>query len=328
MTAPPPAPSAPLWRRAVGVLQRLRSPSPRVRAALLVLALVVVAVGLTAAVRALDLRAEQLRWGPLVVAALVISPVTLAANAAELRLAVAVVAPRGRSMPWGTAGRTVVAATIANLLPLPAGALLRVEAVRRVGVGVATATGTNLVAAGLWVAAGMGIAGTAALPSRPAAGLSGIGLALLATTVSILLARRIGTPRWGRPTATLAALELATALLHGVRLWLVLVALGVPATLRQVLVLGAAAPLAAAAGVFPSGLGLAEGLTALLAPIAALPAAAGFLATALGRVVGLSATALLALAFGAGAVREVVADARARAAAEEDPAEGVRSPDP
>jgi hypothetical protein len=210
-----------------------------------------------------------------------------------------------------------VAATFANLLPLPAGAILRVEAVRRVGVGVGAATGTNLVAAGLWVAAGMGIAGGAALRSRPTAGALGVGLALLAVATSVVLARRVGTDRWARPTLALAGLELATALLHGARLWLVLVALGVPATLRQALVLGAAAPLAAAAGVFPSGLGLAEGLTALLAPVAALPAAAGFLATALGRVVGLAATAVLALVFGAGAIREAVTEARSRAAAGE-----------
>jgi hypothetical protein len=314
----PRSPATTGWRRVVAALKRVRSPAPQVRAVLLVVAVVAVGVGLAYAVRALDVRPDQLRWGPLVVAALVVSPLTLAANAAELRLAAAVVAPPGRTMPWGTAGRTVVAATVANLLPLPAGALLRVEAVRRVGVGVAPATGTNLVAAGLWVAAGMGIAGVAALTSRPAAGLLGIGLAVVAVAVSVVLAHRIGTPGWRRPTAALVALELGTALLHGARLWLVLVALGVPATLRQALVLGAAAPLAAAAGVFPSGLGLAEGLTALLAPVAALPAAAGFLATALGRVVGLTATGVVAFAFGAGAVREAVSDARARAATGEE----------
>jgi hypothetical protein len=69
---------------------------------------------------------------------------------------------------------------------------------------------------------------------------------------------------------------------HGLRLWLVLLALGVEVSVRQGLALGAAAPLAAAAGVFPSGLGLAEALTAVIAPIVALPAAAGFAATALG----------------------------------------------
>jgi hypothetical protein len=294
----------------------------------MVVALVAVVVGLTYAVRALDVSADQLRWGPLVVAALVVSPLTVLANAAELRLTAALVAPAGRTLAWGTAARTVVAATVANLLPLPAGAILRVEAVRRVGVGVGAATGSNLVAAGLWVAAGIGIAAVAALPTRPAAGLVGVALSGVAVAVSVLLARRVGTERWVRPTSSLVGLELATAFLHGVRLWLVLSALGVTASLRQALVLGAAAPLAAAAGVFPSGLGLAEGLTALLAPVAALPAAAGFLATALGRVVGLGATALFALAFGATAVRETVVEARARATAGDtgDTADAVTEP--
>ncbi len=307
-----PAP-VPVWRRAVGRLKQVRSPSPRVRAVLMVVAVVAVAVGLTFAVRTLEVRPEQLRWGPLLVAALVVSPLTLAANAAELRWAAAVVAPPGRSLPWTTSARVVIAATVANLLPLPVGAILRVEAVRRLGVGLGPATATNLVAAGLWVAAGIGIAGTAALPSRTAAGLLGLGLAAAAVVVSVLLARRVGGPRWQRPTAALVGLELATALLHGLRLWLVLSALGVTATVRQALVLGAAAPLAAAAGVFPSGLGLAEGLTALLSPVAALPAAAGFLATALGRVVGLVATGLVAVLFGVSAVRDTVLEARERA---------------
>lgn len=323
---PPSEPSSPRpwWRRAVAALGRARTPSPRVRAVLLVAAGVAVTVGLVLSVRALDLRPSDLRWWPLVVAAFVASPVTIALNAAELRLATTIVVGRSTGaseaapMPWRTAIWTVVVATAANLLPLPAGAIVRVDAVRRAGARLGPAAVINLVAAGLWVASGIGTAALASLGQRPGVAAIGLAVAAAGTVVSVLLARRSGVEGWPRGVAQLAVVELTTALVHATRLWLVLLALGVEVSWRQAVVLGAAAPLAAAAGVFPSGLGLAEGLTALLAPLAALPAAAGLLAAGLGRVVGLLATLLAASLLGFDRVRAGVRSAAERAADTED----------
>lgn len=308
-------------------LARVRSPSPRVRAILLVVAAVGVTVGLVVAVRDLDVRLAELRWAPLAVAAVVVSPATVLLNAAELRSLASLVTPDGRTLGWRTALRTVVVATAANLLPLPAGAIVRVEAVTRTGASVRAATGANVVAAGLWLSAGLGLAAGAALPSRPAAATLVLAIAVVGVVVSSVLAARVGRRGWPGHLARLAAIEAATAVLHAARLGLVLAAVGVPVTVAQALVLGGAAPLAAAAGVFPSGFGLAEGLTAVLAPVAGLPASAGLLASTLGRVIGLASTLAIALALGAGTVRAQVQGARARArragSAPATPAEGV-----
>ncbi|MFP4150373.1 MAG: hypothetical protein ACLFV0_12915, partial [Nitriliruptoraceae bacterium] len=106
------------------------------------------------------------------------------------------------------------------------------------------------------------------------------------------------TARPGLAAGWPLAVEAATALLHAGRLWLVLLGLGVAAELGQALVIGTAAPLAAAAGFFPGGVGLAELLSALLAPLAGLDAAAGLLAVAVARLLGLAVTVPVAFALG------------------------------
>lgn len=247
--------------------------------------------------RELDVEPGTLVWWPLVVVALVGTPATIAVNAAELR-AMARLTTGGIAPGWLHAARVVIVATAANVLPLPGGALVRVHALRTAGALLGQATAVTLLAALLWVATAVGIAGAAALTFAPVAGvlaLLGAAAGVVATAVLV----RTTTSRWSlRGLAALAVVEVVTTLVHGARLWLVLLALGVAAELRQALVLGAGAPLAAAAGIFPSGLGLSELLSALLAPAVALPAAAGFGAAALARIVGLVATLPAALALG------------------------------
>jgi hypothetical protein len=208
-------------------------------------------------------------------------------------------------MGWTTALRTVLVATAANLLPLPAGAVVRIQAMREEGVGGGRATSINVIGAGAWIATGLLVAALAAVGSAPTvavvltlgAGLAGVGLA-------VALVARTATVPTARASTLLVGIEAVTVVIHGLRLVVVLLALGLDVTVRQGLTLGAATPLAAAAGVFPSGIGLAEALTALIAPLVALPAAAGFAATAFGRVVGLLVIVPLALGIGARDLRE------------------------
>jgi hypothetical protein len=60
-------------------------------------------------------------------------------------------------------------------------------------------------------------------------------------------------------------------------------------------VVGTSGPLAAAAGVFPAGLGIAEGLAAAAGSLVAVPAAAAFAAAALNRLVGYGVLGLAAI---------------------------------
>lgn len=288
-TAPEPA----LVRR-LRHLARWRSPSGPWQRVVQVVAALVFVVGAVVSARALDLGPGGIRWWPVVVLAVAGTPLTIALNAAELRVMAWCLDGRD-VLTWSRSVRVVVVATAANVLPLPGGALVRIQALRATGASGGRATAINLVAALMWVATAVGVGGLAAWSRVPlVAGLAVVGA--MVGGIASLVALRMSAPGWSpAAAATLFALELATTLLHGAKLTLALWALDVTAGIDQALVLGVAGPVSAAAGVFPSGLGLAEVLAALTATLVALAPAAGFGATALVRIVGLASTAPLVL---------------------------------
>lgn len=301
---PPPGVLARLER-----LTRWRAPSPRWRRVIQVVAVVIFVGGIVVSVQRLDLRVADITWWPLVVLAVLGTPATIAVNAAELR-AMTRCLDRAASLPWSRAGSVVVLATAANVLPLPGGAMVRIQALRAGGATTGRAAAINLVAALLWVAAAVVVAGIAVWRMVPVAGLLAVAVGVAGGGVA-LVALRAAMPVWSVASALrLGGIEVVTTLLHAVKLYLALLALGIAAGLDQALVLGVAGPISAAAGVFPSGIGLAELLAALTAALVALAPAAGFGATALVRVIGLLVTAPLAL----------VSDVRALAQDDPDPA--------
>ena len=287
--------------RLVGLVQRLgaaRDPSPRTRRVLLVVGLVAFVVMLVVSVRALEVGLDEVAWGPLLVAGLVLTPLTIVGNAAELRVMAAGTAHR--PLPWTEAVRVVVLATAANLLPIPGAALVRIQALRTRGASGTAATGINVAGAGAWLGSGLLIAGLALLPVRGGVSLLVAAVGLAGCVVSGLVVRRVAIDgRAARTTAALLAVEVLVTVLYGLRLLVVLAGLRVDLDLQQALVIALSAPLSAAAGVFPSGIGLAEAIAGLLAPAVALPVAVGVAATGLNRVVGLAVTAPVAAWFAA-----------------------------
>ncbi|MFA9446125.1 hypothetical protein [Egicoccus sp. AB-alg6-2] len=282
--------------RLVALVKRVgaaRDPSPRARRVLLVLGLVAFVVMLVVSLRALEVGFDDVSWWPLVVAGLVLTPLTILGNAAELR--VMAYATAQRPLPWSESVRVVVLATAANLLPIPGAALVRVQALRTRGASGAAATAVNVAGAGAWLGSGLLIAGLALAPVRGPVALLAAAVGVVGCVVAALIVRKIALPgRALRATLALIYVEVTVTLLYGVRLLVVLAALRVDLELLQALVIALSAPLSAAAGVFPSGIGLAEAISGLLAPAVALPAAVGVAATGLNRVVGLAVTAPLA----------------------------------
>jgi hypothetical protein len=294
---------APL-RRVARHLTAARDPSPGTRRWLTVGGALAVAVAVVVSLRALDVDAAELTWWPLLLVALVLSPATIAANAAELKIMARATAPAPLS--WRDALEAVVLATAANLLPLPGAALVRVQALRIRGAGTVAATVVQLAAAIAWLGVGLVLAGVAllAVPDTVLAGLPvGGGVLVLLVLVSGLVACGVSwatVARAALPDRTigawsaLVAVEAGLTLLHGARLLLVLLALGVDLAYDQALVVAVSAPLSAATGIMPAGLGVAEAIAAVLAHLVALPAAAGVAATGLNRVLGLAMIAPLA----------------------------------
>lgn len=312
MTAPATGPRALLPRLRQRWLQA-QPRSPRARGAVLVVAAAVTVVAVVIAADRLALTGSDLRLGPLLVAGFLVTPLTIVLNAAELRVTARASGATLARVGWGRALRTVVLATAANLLPVPAGAALRIQVLRDAGARLAAAAGVQLAAASVWVGASVGLAGVGVVVVRGTAPVSdatfgGVAVGLLAVlaiagglalvVAGSLAVRRTATERPAAAAGGLLAVETATAVLHAGRLWLVLLGLGVAAALPQAFVIGVATPLAAAAGFFPGGIGAAELLSALLAPLAGLDAAAGLLAVAVARLLGLALTVPVALALG------------------------------
>jgi hypothetical protein len=241
--------------------------------------------GAIVAARTLELPPEGVRLGPVLVVAVVLVPLTIAINAAEL---LALARLLDQRLPVTVALRVVVLGTAANLLPLPGAAALRIQALAGGGATYAVATAVNLAAAVAWLGSAAAVAGGAfATLDRPALGGAVAGAGTVAVAAAVIVARRLATTSApGRALSALVAVELATVVGHALRLVLLLAALGADVSLAAGTVIGTAGPLSAAAGVFPAGLGVAETLAAGVGALVAVPAAAAFAATALNRLVG------------------------------------------
>jgi hypothetical protein len=263
----------------------------------LVVAAAVFVVVAVAGWRALP--ADQRHLNPLaaLVVVVLLAPATTILNGLEYAGAARLVGqhPRLRSSV-----RVAVLGTAANLLPLPGAVLVRVEAMRRGGAGVKRSTAASAAAAMLWASAAAALAGAALVVGRPAIGAGLVALALVAGLAGTLAGMRVaGRSDVMRPEVAvlrLFAIELGSVTVGAVRLVVIGAGLGGGIGFGQAAGLGLANIMAAAAGVFPGGLGLREALSALLAPILDLPAAVGAVAASFDRLLGLPIVVVAALA--------------------------------
>jgi hypothetical protein len=264
-----------------------RPPSPRAQRAVLAVAAIGFVVGGWFALKSLDVSFEDVRWPPLVVAAVIGVPLTLLANTFEYLLSGRMLHHRIAFVP---ALRLTTVSTAANLLPIPGAFLVRIQGLRALGSKTGKAMASTMVIALVWIGLSCLLAG--ALLAVSASWVAAI--ALLAVGVPMLagaymwLRRAVPMRSDRRRIAVLVfAVELFAVLVNASRLVLILIGLRVDASLGQALVLAVSSSLAAAAGIFPGGLGLRELIAALLAPLVGLPASAGFAATAINRVMGI-----------------------------------------
>lgn len=289
---------------AAGLRRRLtRRPSRRAQALLLVVALALFVAVSVWSWRDLDISLAQLRVVPLVILLAVLVPATIIVNAAELWVS-------GRLLGVKLAPmllvRTVVVATAANLLPIPGAAMVRIHALRTAGCRLGASTSITVVTALVWIGWSASVASVPLLiTSQPAAGVGFllVGLVLLAGGTVALARQRDMVTSTGRGFALITAVELALIVVSALRLVVVLATLNIDADLVQALALTVSGALAAGAGVFPGGLGLAEAISGGLGPLIGLSVSTGVVATAFNRIAGLVVTAPIAAVAGAGVLR-------------------------
>jgi hypothetical protein len=250
---------------------------------------VVFVVGGWFAFKSLDVTLSEIRWVPMVIAAVVGVPLTLVANTFEYLLSARLLHHRMRFLP---ALQLTTMSTAANLLPIPGAFLVRVQGLRALGSRYGRALASTAVVGLVWI-------GVSAL-------MAAILLLVGERWVAAAILAAAGIRRLG---GLLVAVELFAVFTNAGRLVLILIGLGVDADVDQALVLAVSSSLAAAAGILPGGFGLRELIAAALAPLVGLPASAGFAATAINRVMGIVVlapiTAALALGLRAGPKVEV-----------------------
>lgn len=269
--------------------EQLRSPGAR-RNLLIIAALVLVA-GLYLSFRFQPGLLDRLDWRPALVLFIFGVPLILLLSSLEFAVMARVL---GRRVNLATAFEVTVIGAAANMLPVPGGALTRVAALKFAGAGLRESATTMIMMTIMWLGVALMVSGAAVIHlGSELPGFMVLAAGLAAVTLAFFFT--------GSPAATfgpvLASLVLKFFLVmaDGVRIYLALSALGFDAAPVQALVLVVAGALGSAVSIMPAGLGVREGLAALLAPLAGLAASAGFLAAALSRIIDLAVVAPLAL---------------------------------
>jgi hypothetical protein len=249
-----------------------------------------VVVGSALAVNHLDVSYSDLRPMPLLVIAVVVVPLSIAYSAVNMMLmARAACVP----MTFANGVRVSVFAQLAELLPIPGGAIVRGAALVRAGNSKRSSAELVVAFSILWIACG-------------AVG-AGIALAHLHWPAYMLLAAGVmtsmGICAWlvARHNAYIAVTALALRVI-GVALvaWrfvLAFLVIGINLPWSASMSFGFATILGSAASLVPAGLGVSEGLSALIAHPAGVAASAAFLAAALSRLTGFAVNLMLAAAY-------------------------------
>lgn len=260
-------------------LASLKRHRARLRIPLLVLALAIFVGGAALSIDRLALKPSDIVLAPLVLLALGVVPAAIAYSSINMMLmGKAVGAPIG----FVEGLRISVFAQVAELLPIPGGAIVRTAALMNRGAGTLRSTGVVLAFALLWVSVAAVGGGLALLDT----GIAGQGLLVVGLAGSIGICAWL-TNRFGWRIALPAlGLRLFGIALVSVRTVLAFAAIGLALGWSDSLAFAFGIILGSAASIVPAGLGIGEGISALLAvPLSVAPEAA-FLAVGLARLVG------------------------------------------
>jgi uncharacterized membrane protein YbhN (UPF0104 family) len=248
------------------------------------------AVGVALSIRAQPDIFGSLQWQPILWLVVIAIPVTLALNAYEFVLAARLIS---QQVGFRSALETTIIGGVANMLPLPGGIMVRVAALKAAGASLKHGTSAILFNTFIWFGVAFAYAGAWVL----ALGAMWIGTAFLAAGLAILMISFAATFRllqeW-RITMRLTVTKIGLVLIDATRIYLCLWALTAAGSFGHASVLTASSVVGSAISIVPAGLGIREGVAALLAPIVGLAASSAFLATSLNRLVGLAITAPVA----------------------------------
>ncbi len=264
----------------------------RIRQLGLALAIVVFGLGLYWSVLQLNGQAIELDILPCLLLIAVFQPLGFVFNAVSFRITAQM---GGANVGWLSALRTIIYAQAANFLPIPAGLLTRVAVLRMNGVSIQTASSLTVLTTGLWGALAFGFAAIFLLERQfelaiLAGAISMIGLVICFAGFAIMKVRM-------RLVGLIAFMRVLALIQQTFGILAAFYALGAPISFTQGTLLVISTFVGTAISIFPGGLGIREGTTALLAPLVGLDPATAFLSAALARF-----SELVLLAFAAGLI--------------------------
>ena len=260
------------------------------RRGVLLLALIGLLIGIYLSVSAQPGVFRDAEIVPLILLAFIAVPVTVLLNSLEFVLTAKLL---GRSVGLKSAAETVIIGGVANMLPLPGGVIVRVAALKAEGAKATQGGSILLFVALIWAVVSFAYAGGWLLALQAGwFGLLFLAFGITGVAFCFALSARFLNDRM--VTIQMFLCKIAIVLVDAFRLLLCFLAIEAPTSFGQASVLTVAGFLGSSISIVPAGLGVREGIAALLGPIAGISAAAAFLATAMNRIVGLVVTTPIA----------------------------------
>lgn len=253
--------------------------------------LAVLVIGALYSITVLEVDLAQISWGYLALNLAILSPLLLIVAGLTLQITAKAL---DLDMPFRDALQTAAAANVAELLPLPGGAIVRGAALMRAGAGIADSgliiTLTSVLTLSLTL-----------IVSSGAVVLMGyqIGYVILAVgflgAASVIwhLHRRVHS----KVLIVMIAIRPVTISVSILRLWLSFAALGSSVTLVESALYTVASSLGSSVAIVPGGFGINESIAAALAALVNGSPAATFLAVGLNQALALIAGAVITLGF-------------------------------
>lgn len=270
-----------------------RRPSPRVERILLAVSFVAFVVLAVLAIKNFPDVGTGIRWEILLAAGILGQCASLVFNAGEFAVTARFV---GQRVPMHRAMRVTIIGSAANLLPLPGGALVRVQALSADGaryrhsLTAAAAIGVTSVGATFVV---VGIANTGTAGTGTVLALVAIGIVVIAIAAAMLRTAS-DSRRAGRYSLYFVVVEAGYATMASFRMWGIFQGLGVHVSLPAAFALSGVGSIATAASFFPGELGIKEAIVGLVSPLVGVPVAVGVTGAVVTRLFGFAVLAVAA----------------------------------
>ncbi|GLQ34984.1 hypothetical protein GCM10007939_12670 [Amylibacter marinus] len=276
----------------MSALKQLKAFAQRYKYAFLGLGGVLFFAGLFWALQNLGLAWGDLRLWPQVPVFMVLGFLASLAGALAFRITARA---GGVTLGASRALGVVASANLAEILPLPGGALVRAGALKHGGAsaadsGILVGIGAVLTLCIAVFVGGLGLVGGAFQGGWIVLGGSSFGIGICA---ALLRARFGASALW-----QMLAVRVLIVSINLLRLYCAFAILGQVLGFAPLATLSVATTIGSAATIIPAGLGLSEAIAATLASAIAVSGGAAFLATALNRLSGLFMSGLILLGLG------------------------------